>query len=340
MNYKFTNDYSFGASKEILDAINKYNFEQNIGYGLDKHSINAKDLILKRFNSLNGDCFFLTGGTQANMTLISFILKPYEAVLSCDTGHINVHETGAVEATGHKIYTVKNKDGKITKDDILNALSHNTNEHSVKLKLVYISDSTESGSIYTKKELTEIKKVCEDNDLYLFLDGARLASALTSTDNDIKPEDLSKLTDFFYVGGTKNGMLYGEAIVFNNKELSKEFRYHIKNKGAMLAKGFSVAIQFERAFIDNHYFDLGKHSNDMAKYIYDNLKDDVEFVYSKSTNQLFINVDKVLKEELIDYFGLEVWEELDNQSVLRIVTCFNTTINDCDELIKYIKRKK
>jgi len=337
MSYQFTNDYSFGASAEILDSLNKYNFEQNIGYGLDAHSNNAKELIKKKFNSLNGDVFFLSGGTQTNLTLISYLLKPYEACISCDTGHINVHETGAVEGTGHKIYTVKNNDGKLTKKDILDALSKNTNEHSVKLKLVYISNSTESGSIYKLDELIELYKVCKENELYLFLDGARLASALTSKDNDISPTDLSKYTDCFYIGGTKNGMLYGEALVFNNSKLCEDFRYHIKNRGAMLAKGFSVGIQFERAFIDNHYFDLGKHSNLMSEYIYESLKERQEFVYSKSTNQLFIKVDNNKAIDLINKFGLEVWEDLIDYKILRIVTCFNTTKEDCDDLINYLK---
>ena len=267
MYHQFTNDYSEIAHEKILKAILKERKEQYVGYGLDKHSKNAAKLILKRFAIKNGDVFFLSGGTQSNMAVISFLLKPYEAVLSCNTGHINVHETGSVEGSGHKIVLCQNKDGKITPEDIEKAVFIHNNEHMVKIKMVYISNSTETGTIYSLDELTKIKDTCNKLGLLLFIDGARLAIALTSLANDVSCKDIGKIADIFYVGGTKNGLLSGEAIVFKNKKMSEDFRYHIKNKGAMLAKGFVLGIQFERAFKDNLYFEIAKNANEMAMFI-------------------------------------------------------------------------
>ena len=337
MSYKFTNDYSEIAHKEIIKAINKALKEQNIGYGLDKHSNNAKKLILKKFGIKKGDVFFLSSGTQTNMTIISFLLKPYEAVLSCNTGHINVHETGAVEGSGHKVVTCINQDGKITPKNIKEAVFVHNNEHMVKIKIVYISNSTETGTIYTKQELLDIRKVCDELGLYLFLDGARLGVALTSYANDVDTQTIGNVCDVFYVGGTKNGLMFGEAIVFKNKDLAEYFRYHIKNKGAMLAKGFVLGIQFERAFKDNFYFDIAKNANEMALYIKEGLKNVVCFSNDSPTNQLFIELDSAKADDIIEKFGCELWEDKITKKIIRIVTSFATKKEDCDEIINYIK---
>jgi len=337
MNHRFTNDYSEIAAKEIIKAVYDNIDDQNIGYGLDVHSSNAKNLILKTFNVKDGDVFFVSGGTQANMLVISYLLKPYEGVIACNTGHINVHETASVEGSGHKIYTVPNHDGKVTANEVKKALAINRDEHMVKLKMVYISNSTETGTIYSIKELKELRQVCDENNLILFMDGARLPVALTSPKNDVKKEDLGELCDVFYAGGTKNGLMSGEAIVFKNKEVATDFRWHIKNKGAMLAKGFVLGIQFERAFSDNLYFDLAANSNTMAGYLKENLKDVVEFTNDSPTNQLFFKVDTNKATKVINDFGLELWEDLEDKQVVRIVTSFATTKEDCDSLIKYLK---
>ena len=337
MNYQFRNDYSELASAEILKALNKARKEQNVGYGLDVHSKKAAKLIAKRFAIKNPDVFFVSSGTQANLLVISFLLKDYEAVIACNTGHINVHETGAIENTGHKVLTVLNQNGKMLPEDIERIVLSHVDEHMVKPKMVYLSNSTETGTIYGKDELIKIKEMCDKYGLYLFIDGARMASALTSKYNDVTPEFLKDVCDVFYLGGTKNGLLFGEAIVFVNNKLANEFRYHLKNKGAMLAKTFVVSIMFERAFKDNLYFDLAKNANEMASFIYDNLKDSINFLSPAYTNQLFIELDKKLALDVIDKFGCELWENKKDTTTIRIVTSFATSKEACLELINYLK---
>ena len=338
MKRMFRNDYSELADERILKALEKHLNEQHTAYGLDEHSNNAAEKIKEVFDVKNADVHFLAGGTQSNMTVISFFLRPYEAVISCDTGHINVHETGAVEASGHKIIQCKNTDGKLKAEDIEKVIKTHTNEHVVKPKMVYISNATESGTLYTKEELESIRCMCDKYSLYLFIDGARLGIALTSEACDYTPEFFGNIADIFYVGGTKNGLLIGEAIVIKNKELSTYFRYHIKNKGAMLAKGFLLGIQFEEAFKDGLYFELARKSNANAKYIKEELtKLNIDFAYDSPTNQQFIILPKEKAEKVINEFGCELWEEKEDKEIIRIVTSFATTKEDCDELIDYIK---
>ena len=336
MHYKFTNDYSDLVHPEIMKSLNLYLDEQNKGYGLDYHSENAKKLILEKFKINNGDVYFLTGGTQVNLVVISYLLKPYEGCIACDSGHINVHETGAIEGTGHKIFPVRNENGKIRPIDIERVCLVNNNEHMVKPKMVYISNSTETGSIYNYEELVEIRKVCDKFGLYLYMDGARIGVAFTSQYNNIKIEDIGKLCDVFYIGGTKNGFLSGEAVVFSDKNLSKDFRYHIKNKGAMLAKGYVLGIQFERAFQDNLYFDIAKLANASALYLKEELSKLVK-VDESATNQLFFSLEKDKAQKVIDAFDCELWNFNDNVIKLRVVTSFKTKKSDCDELISFIK---
>ena len=338
MAHKFTNDYSELVHKDILDDLLENVNKQHIAYGLDSHSANAKELIKKTFNLKDSNVYFVSGGTQANMLVISFFLKHYEGVISCDTGHINVHETAAVEGSGYKIFTVENVNGKLTKENLLKAIEYNNSTHMVKNKMVYISNSTETGSIYSKREMEELYQVCKENNLLFFVDGARLASALTSKENDMTPEEFASLCDIFYVGGTKNGLLSGEAIVINNNLDNKEFAYHIKNKGALLAKGFVLGIQFEKMFESTLYFDLAKHANQMADYIKDSLKKyNVETILSP-TNQIFVKSSEELSNLLINKFSCELWEKHEGYDIIRIVTSFNTSKEDCDELINEIKK--
>ncbi len=336
----FRNDYSELCAKEVLTALNNSINEKNIGYGLDKHSENAKNLILDAFeiDREKGDVFFLAGGTQTNVTVISYFLRPYESVISCDTGHINVHETGALEGTGHKINTVQNTDGKLYVKDIQNILDTHLDEHMVKPKMAYISLTTEKGTSYTLKELTEIRKICDKYGLLLFIDGARLAVALTLKDTDLTPKTVSTLADIFYVGGTKNGAMYGEAVVVKDKNLVKDFRYHIKNRCSMLAKGFAVAIQFETLFTNGLYFELAKNSNAMAEIIRNGLiKNNIELVGNSKSNQIFIKVSEELGKALMEKFGLEFWSKEENGIIVRIVTSFSTTKTECEEFIEYIE---
>ena len=337
MKHKFTNDYSSLCHPNILKALINLGDEQNIAYGLDKHSSNAERLILDKFNSSNGKVYFVSGGTMANLLFISYALRPYEAVISLETGHINVHETGAVEATGHKIITVKGNNGKMYPNDILSVLKNYKDEHMVKPRLVYISNSTEIGTIYTKQELLDLSKACKDNDLYFFIDGARLGSALTSKSNDVEPALLGNVCDAFYVGGAKNGLLLGEALVINNPLLQVDFRYHIKNKGAMISKGFLIGTIFEEAFKDNLYFDIAKSTNEVADYLKEGLKKlNIEMLDSP-TNQIFVKLDKGSASKLMQEYGLELWEDNSDYQIVRIVISFTTKKEDVDELISFVK---
>ena len=333
----FKNDYSELAHPRILEALKKYSLEQNIPYGLDYHSENASNLIKKIFNAENADVHYLAGGTQSNMVFISAALRPYEGVIACASGHINVHETAAIEGSGHKIYCLEGKNGKLYPEDIKLALKNNYDEHMVKLKLVYISNSTEIGTIYSKKELIDLHNVCKENDLYLFIDGARLGSALTCKENDVDSSLLGSICDGFYVGGTKNGLLFGEALVILNDNIKKDFRYHIKNKGAMLAKGYGLGIQFEEAFKDGLYFELAKHANEMAESIRNILKKFNINLLDAPTNQIFASLPKCKANALIDKFGLEKWSEKDESMTVRFVTSFATTNEDVDCLNDYLE---
>lgn len=338
MSRLFKNDYSELGHSRILSALNKYSSEQNVPYGLDYHSANAKRYILDIFDSKDGEVFFLAGGTQTNMVFISSCLRHYEGVISCTTGHINVHETAAVEGAGYKIITVPGRDGKLHKEDVEEVMNIYQDAHMVKPAMVYISNSTEIGTIYSHKELKQLHEICKKHHLYLFIDGARLGAAITSNENDLEAREYGSLCDAFYVGGTKNGLLYGEALVINNKELASNFRYHIKNKGAMLAKGYALGIMFEEAFKDGLYFELAKHSNDEAQYLYQALLELKVDVAPSSTNQLFAKFDKKIANHLMKEFGLEKWDETDKYIEVRFVTSFLTSHDDVDTLISEIKR--
>ncbi|MDO5609007.1 MAG: aminotransferase class V-fold PLP-dependent enzyme [Capnocytophaga sp.] len=245
MKYSFKNDYTEGCHPKILESLLVNNLKPENGYGLDSFSQQAEQLILDKIKNPQSKVYFVSGGTQANLIVISAILRPHESVISAVTGHILNNETAAIEATGHKINSMETTDGKLKPTDIQYVLDSHTNiPHQVKPKMVYISNATEVGTLYSKQELQELSDFCRQKSLYLFMDGARLSHALAAETNDISEEDLAKLTDIFYWGGTKNGALLGEAIVINNLNLQEEFGFHIKQKGALLAKGRLLGIQF------------------------------------------------------------------------------------------------
>ncbi|MGN1294959.1 MAG: threonine aldolase family protein [Bacilli bacterium] len=338
--YSFMNDYSEIAHPQVLQALLDLSGEQNNGYGLDKHSKNAALLIKRKFACPQADVHFLSGGTQTNMVGISYILRPYEAVLCVKTGHINVHETGAVEASGHKIFAIEGKDGKITCEMIKEALHYHHDEHMVKIGMVYISNSTECGTIYSKKELEDIYSLCQKENLYLFIDGARLASALTSLENDMSCEFLASHCDMFYIGGTKIGLTSGEALVIVNEKLQKDFRYQIKNKGAMLAKGFVLGIEFETVFKDDLYFQMGEYENKLASYLQDALvKRNIKLANISQTNQIFVIMENDKIKKLNEMYDFEKWEDIDeNRSSIRFVISFATPKEKVDELIQDISK--
>ena len=332
----FRNDYSEIAHPRILEKLLECATTQNDGYGLDTHSAAAADSI-RRLLKADVDVHFIPGGTQTNLLAISACLRPYECVIACDTGHVNVHETGAIEGTGHKVVTVPHQNGKLTPEGIREAVKFHADEHMVKPRMVYLSDSTELGTIYNQYELTEIRKVCDELGLLLFLDGARLGSALCSAYNTLELSDLAELCDLFYIGGTKNGALFGEALVIVNPLLKPDFRYMIKNRGAMLAKGFVTGIQFEALFENKAelYFTLADHANYQAMKIEKALWDKgYEFyVRYEGTNQLFPIVTAEKLSELEQNFAFNVEKPLpDGRAAIRFVTSWATTNEMVDAL--------
>lgn len=294
--YSFMNDYSEIAHPNIMEAINKSMLEQNAGYGLDAHCEHARQLLFKCLSDNKIDIHFLPGGTITNLTMISYALRPYQAVIAADTGHINVHETGAIEATGHKVIAVKTADGKLKPEYIQPELNWHANEHYVKPAMVYVSNPTELGTVYSKSELEELHTYCKAQGLLLFLDGARLAMALALPKLQLTLADLPKLTDAFYIGGTKAGAMFGEALVIVNDVLKQDMRYNMKQHGALMAKGWLLGIQFEELFQNNLYVKIGAHSNAMADILRQAFKRaGFSFLSDSPTNQVF----PILPNELI-----------------------------------------
>jgi len=324
--YSFKNDYSEGAHSRILDALYESNFEQDEGYGEDIYTKKAIKLLKERIGREDVDIHLFTGGTQTNLTALSAFLRPHEAVIAANTGHILVHETGAIEATGHKIIPVEVEDGKLKPFHLKSVLEAHTDEHMVKPRLVYISNPTELGSIYYKEELKALSQFCRDNKLLLYVDGARLGSALCSKGNDLALADFAVLTDAFYIGGTKNGALFGEALVICQDSLKEDFRFHMKQKGALLAKGRLLGIQFFELFKDNLYFDLAKHANRMADLLRDGIKRaGFNFLTDSPSNQLFPILPNSLIAKLEEKYAFYVWSRIDtNNSVIRLVTSWAT----------------
>lgn len=324
--YSFKNDYSEGTHENILNALNNSNFTQEEAYEEDSFCMEAKKLIQQKIGNKNSDIHFVSGGTQANLVVLSSILKPYESVIAPSSGHISVHEAGAIEASGHKINTVETKDGKLNVEKIQSVLDLHTDEHMVKPKVVFISNSTEIGSIYSKKELEEISIFCKKNNLYLYLDGARLASALTSEKNDLTLSDIAKFVDIFYIGGTKNGALLGEAIVINNDALKENFRFILKQKGALLAKGRIFGLQFVELFKNELFFELGKHANLMAfKLAIAFKKLNYNFLTEPASNQIFPILPNRLIKKLHEKYEFYVWSKIDsNYSAIRLVCSWAT----------------
>jgi len=343
----FNSDYTEGAHPKVLDMLIKTNMEQTTGYSEDEYCKKARSLIKKACKNDDIDVHFLVGGTQANFTVISASLRPHQGVISAVTGHIHAHETGAVEATGHKIIALPcGADGKITAEqvaDVYTAHVEDTNfEHLVQPKMVYISHPTESGAIYSNAELTAISKVCKDSGLLLFVDGARLGYGLSAKGSDVTLKDLCELTDAFYIGGTKVGAMFGEAVVISNSAIKQDFRYIMKQKGAMLAKGRLLGVQFSALFEDELYFEIAKKADEQAYKIADACKEAGLKMFSESvTNQQFIIFPKSLLEDFGKKYAYSFWEKFDdNNSVIRLCTSWATTDENLDQLISDIKNLK
>lgn len=324
--YSFKNDYSEGAHPQILDALVKTNLEQSDGYGLDTYTEEAKRLIKDKLQDDNVDIHFIHGGTQTNLTAIGAFLRPHEAAIAANTGHILVHETGAIEATGHKVISVDVEDGKLRRNHILAVLEEHIDEHMVKPKLVYISNSTEIGTTYKKCEIEELSQVCKENNLLLYMDGARLGSALCTECNDLNLSDFTYLTDAFYIGATKNGAFMGEALVICNDSLKEDFRFHIKQRGGMVAKGRFLGIQFMELFRDNLFFEIAHYENKMANTLRSGISElGYTYLVDSPSNQIFPIFSNDIIKKLQEKYSFVLWSKVDeNKSCIRLVTSWAT----------------
>jgi threonine aldolase len=340
--YNFNNDYSEGAHPKILEALIESNFEQVPGYGEDRFTKEAIALIKEQIGKEEAHIHLISGGTQTNLTTIGAFLKPYEAAIAVSSGHIATHETGAIEATGHKVLTIESEDGKLSPSLIADILNSHTDEHMVKPKLVYISNSTEIGTFYTKVELESLSNYCKEQNLLLFLDGARLGSALMAKENDLTLRDIASLVDVFYIGGTKNGALIGEALILLKEELKQDFRYAMKQRGALLAKGRVLGIQFRELFKDKLFFELAGHANQMASTLQEGINAlGFSFKVSSSTNQIFPVFSDKLVDALRKEYDFLTWERVDDShQVVRLVTSWATKEEAVNQFLKDLRSLK
>lgn len=327
----FESDYTEGAHEAILHRLMETNLEQTPGYGMDKYSESAKDRIREAFGIPEAKVFFLVGGTQTNSTVIASMLHDYQGVVAVETGHIGVHESGAVEFTGHKVLTLPHHDGKMTAEDLRAYLeafyADGTYEHMVIPGMVYISFPTEFGTIYSKTELAALHRVCKDYSLPLFVDGARLGYGLMSEANDIDPKELPELCDVFYVGGTKVGALFGEAVVFTGGNAPAHFFTTIKQHGALMAKGRLLGLQFDTLFTDGLYFRIAAHADRMAALLKGIFLEKGYKIYIDSpTNQQFFVMSRQKAKELHGKVRFEDWCPVDEDNIaVRFVTSWATT---------------
>ncbi|MEP3653393.1 MAG: aminotransferase class I/II-fold pyridoxal phosphate-dependent enzyme [Litorimonas sp.] len=337
--FSFMDDYSEGCHPDILAAMAETNMSQQSAYGVDEYSNQARVLIHEHLKNAASEIFFVAGGTLANLTLMSSLLRSHEAIISVRRGHIATHETGAIEAVGHKIITVETPDGKLNPALVEAAVAANSMApHMAKPRLVYISNATETGRIYTKAELEALSKTCRELSLLLFLDGARLGVALASMDNDVTLSDIARLTDVFWIGGTKAGALIGEAIVINRPELAVDFRYHIKQRGALLAKGRLLGLQFRELFDKNLFVAASRHANSLATKLSEAIQSaGYELASGTQTNQVFPILPNKIVEKLEADFGFYRWETHGSDyTCIRLVTSWATPAEQVDRFISQI----
>ena len=340
----FNNDYSEGCHEKVLAALSRTNLEQTPGYGEDHHCAEAARKIRALCGREDMAVHFLVGGTQANLTVIDAALRPHQAALCPESGHINVHETGAVEATGHKVLTVPSDDGKITAKQVENTvIAHREDssfEHMAQPKLVYISHPSELGTLYTLAELEALSETCRKLGLYLFLDGARLGYGLMAQGTNVSMQDIARLCDVFYIGGTKVGALFGEAVCISNPALKEDFRYLIKQHGAMLAKGRLLGVQFDALMTDDLYYTVAKHANRLADQIRGTLDAlHVEYLIPGITNQIFpIFSDAVLEELAKEFSFTEMGRMDENRRAVRFCTSWATTEENVQKLCQKLQQ--
>ncbi|MBQ9444846.1 MAG: threonine aldolase [Lachnospiraceae bacterium] len=329
----FRSDYSQGAHPKVMEALMKTNMEHTDGYGLDVHCERAAQMIKELTGISDCNVHMMVGGTPCNVTVIAASLRPYESVIAVRSGHVYVHETGGVEATGHRIVAMDGVNGKLTPDLIDRAWDEYEDEHTLLPRMVYISQPTEIGSIYSRAEMTAIADKCKEKNMLLYVDGARLGAALTCKENDLTIEELAGLCDAFYIGGTKNGALFGEALVIRNAKMNDHFRHMMKRQGGLLAKGRLIGVQFEALLEggkDSLYFEMASHANKMAEILRSGLVEmGVEFYSDSPTNQIFpVFPVKVVRELEKDFFFYEWAPEKDGMIPIRLVTAWGTEEDD------------
>lgn len=336
---RFNCDYSEGAHTRVLNKLIDTNMEQTEGYGTDPYCQKAAALIKDVCHQPNADVHFFVGGTQTNLTVISSCLRSHQGVIAADSGHISTHESGAIEATGHKVLTVPSPDGKLTATKVQELFtahySDEVREHTVQPKLVYISQPTEVGTSYSKAELTELSRVCRETGLILYMDGARLGYALCAQGNDLDLPEIAQLCDVFYIGGTKIGLLFGEALVITNAQLMQDFRYMIKQKGALLAKGRLLGLQFIALFEDGLYFEMASHADRLAEIIKDAcIKKGYSFLIDSSTNQQFPIMPDSILAKLNKKYEFAIWQKIDTtHTAVRICTSWATDVQSVNLLV-------
>jgi len=341
---RFESDYLEGAHPLIIKRLAETNMEQTPGYGTDVHCENARELIRRACAAMDADVHFLVGGTQTNAVVIASVLRPHQGVICASTGHINVHETGAVEARGHKVLPIPSTDGKLTAASIRAYYdAHHTDsdrEHIVQPGMVYLSHPTENGTTYSAKELEEISSLCRQLSLPLYLDGARLSYGLAVPGNDLTLEMIARLCDIFYIGGTKTGALFGEAVVITSPALKKDFRYLVKQQGAMLAKGRLLGIQFETLFTDGLYLQIAKGAVELALQIRKAFSDKgIPFYYDSYTNQQFPILTEAQIKSLEASYSFSRWTRLDDgRIVVRFCTSWATKAEYVKQLCEEIQR--
>ena len=335
----FRNDYGEGCIQPIMDLLVKANEESNPGYGQDQYSKRAAELIQSKFPDTRGDIHFIVSGTLTNIVMIRHVLRPYEAVFCTDTAHIAVHEAGAVEASGHKMITLPNSNGKLTAAGIQRAIDRlvlDPNSFMVP-KLVYVSNATELGTVYTRQELMDISEVCRKNNMYLMCDGARMGQALMSG-IDYTLNDLAKWVDLFSIGGTKNGALFGEAVVVVNENLKPFFRYVQKQSGAILAKGWLIGMQFIGLFENDAFYQCARYSNELAAGIQaEAIRLGYPLFMKSTTNQVFLVLNKIQYEYLKEKVDFEIWTYWDENIVIRLVTSWHTSKTAVSTLCQYLQ---
>lgn len=340
----FSNDYSEGACPEILQRLTEENLNPSPGYGTDRHCAAAAEKIKAACGCPGAVVFFLTGGTQTNQIVIDTLLAPYEGVIAAQTGHVNAHEAGAVEFTGHKVLALPEYQGKLSAADLKRFIKSfrqdASREHMVFPGMVYLSHPTEYGTLYTRKELEEISGVCRKYDIPLFLDGARLAYGLTAPGTDVTLQDIARLADVFYIGGTKAGALFGEAVVFARRPMPVHFVTRVKQHGALLAKGFLLGLQFDVLFTDDLYYRLGRHANETAQKLRRGLAGlGLPLYIDSPTNQQFVELpDTVLAALTERGVSYGFWEKrLPEKTVVRFATSWSTRPESVEELLTVLR---